>query len=150
MKSNLVVHAEHELQLLRAADPARLGSASDDAILAVVEAFVMGGQSAADALMAGVSLPTDIVATLLRFDPLIPLSGQASEWAVLDQSDEVFAVNKRCPHVFKRRDGTAYDRLGTKAPEPAGGVQIGRVRKPVVSARDIAFPYLPKIEVSSN
>ncbi len=141
MKSNLVIHAEHELQLLRAADPSRLGDASDEAILAVVEAFARKGQDAANEMISASEVPEDVVASLLRFDPLIPLTGQASEWAVIEQSDEIYARNKRCPHVLKRKDGTAYDTLAVGWRKPDGSLKMSPD-----SARDIAFPYTPKTE----
>lgn len=49
------------------------------------------------------------------------------------------AQNKRCGHVFRRCDGTAYDSEAVIFREPNGCCFTGRY-----SRREITFPYTPK------
>ncbi len=38
---------------------------------------------------------------------MTPLTGADDEWTALDYGPDMAAQNKRCPHVFGARDGTA-------------------------------------------
>ena len=69
-----------------------------------------------------------------------PLSGDESEW--IDSGMENIKRNRRCPHVFMRDDGTAFD---ARAVVRLAG--DGSMRPESVESRDIAFPYMPKQEV---
>jgi len=65
-----------------------------------------------------------------------------AKWAELDYGDpNMAAQNKRCLHVFRRADGTAYDIEAVIFREPSGACFTGRG-----SSRDITFPYVPKRE----
>jgi len=77
-------------------------------------------------------------ATLARFKPLGPLTGEASEW--MDHGNGVFQ-NIRCGRVFKqldRFDGQPYDLNGQVFREPSGACYTNRE-----SMTPIAFPYTP-------
>jgi len=76
---------------------------------------------------------------LLRFEPLGPLTGEENEWTVLGYNDDMQAQNKRCSHVFRRADGTAYDSTAVIFREPNGVCFTGKY-----SRADVAFPYTPK------
>ena len=69
-----------------------------------------------------------------------PLLGEDSEWEMY--GDEGLMQNKRCPHVFRRPDGTAYDARAI--------VRLsldGTVKPDGFESRDVVFPYMPKQEV---
>lgn len=76
---------------------------------------------------------------LLSFQPLGPLQGTEDEWCVLDYDEEMKAQNKRCSHIFKRGDGTAYDGNAVIFREPNGCTFISRH-----SSQTITFPYTPR------
>lgn len=78
---------------------------------------------------------------LLRFEPLGPLTGEPDEWVELDYDDDMKAQNKRCSHVFRRADGTAYDIEARIFREPDGACFTGKG-----SSVDITFPYTPTRE----
>lgn len=72
-----------------------------------------------------------VLQRLIAGKPLSPLSGADDEWCIHDFDHDLYAQNKRCGSVFKRRDGTAYD--------IASGPRV-----------EIAFPYWPdKADVDS-
>lgn len=76
---------------------------------------------------------------LLDYKPLSPLEGTAEEWCYLDYGDDnMVAQNRRCGHVFKRRDGTAYDSEGRIFRDPDGACYTNSE-----SRVDITFPYTP-------
>lgn len=50
----------------------------------------------------------DLIERLLRYKPLMPLTGEDDEWEDCSQFGIDDLQNKRCPSVFKRPDGTAY------------------------------------------
>lgn len=140
--SNLVSHAEHELGILSLAaevdsgKPDEMQEAMNSHLLGMVKLFSEEGHSGFSANYA-----INLLAKLLRFEPLTPLTGDDSEWAPLDYGPEMVAQNKRCSHVFKRADGTAYDCEGRIFRYPDGScVQ----RKG--SSVDITFPYTPQRE----
>lgn len=105
-------------------------------IIEMVKLFSEEGHSGFSAAYA-----TGILEKLLRFEPLKPLTGEADEWTELDYGPEMIAQNKRCSHVFKRADGTAYDSEGRIFRYPDGSCVIRKG-----SAVDITFPYTPSRE----
>lgn len=141
-KSNLVLHAEHELPLLRAFDPTKLAGIADADVIAAVQAFADEGHSGASAAFATAAMPDGVVRALCRFEPLTPLTGAADEWFVHDHDEELYAQNKRCGHVFKRRNGVAYDIDAVAFRDPDGTCWTNGD-----SRRDVTFPYVPKTEI---
>src|SRR4051812_17935146 len=103
----LLSHAEHELSLLSNGEPDEMQEAMNKHILGIVKLFAEEGHSGFSA-----SYAIGILEKLLRFEPLRPLTGEDSEWCELEYGPEMAAQNKRCSHVFKRADGTAYDSEG--------------------------------------
>lgn len=131
--SNLVKHAEEELKIAGLLDK---GSDYDgmlgEAALEIVGVFAKQGHSGMSA-----SMVTEIVAKLMRFEPLTPLRGTDDEW--FEVSPGMFQ-NRRCSHVFKE-NGAAYDIEGKIFREPGGGCyQSSASRVPVT------FPYTPERE----
>lgn len=92
---------------------------------------------------SGFSAPLAItmLKTLLAFEPWGPLTGEDDEWEAVNCPPEMVAQNKRCSHVFKREDGTAYDTNGRIFREPNGVCFSGKG-----SHVDIPFPYVPTTE----
>ena len=103
-------------------------------ILKMVELFEEEGHSGFSA-----SYVISILSKLLKFEPLKPLTGEDSEWNLITESDMLYQ-NKRCPYVFKDRDG-AYDIQGKVFVDEKGG-QFTNYESRVW----ITFPYTPKIE----
>ena len=130
----LVAHAKRELAQ-------GLGERSDSMdyamavhLVGMVRVFSAEGHSGFSASYAVAALKN-----LLGFEPLGPLTGGDDEWAVLDFDEHVAAQNKRCSHVFRRADGTAYDSEAVVFREPSGLCFVGKH-----SRRDITFPYTPQ------
>lgn len=109
-----------------------LGNATID----MMKLFALEGHSGFSAGMA-----TSLFEKVSRFQPLTPLTGEDSEWVILDYDDRMHAQNKRCGHVFKRADGTAYDIEGRIFREPNGVCFTSRD-----SSVDVTFPYVPTRE----
>lgn len=108
-KSNLVLHAEKELDLLLGGNEVTLdgmNAAMKKDILSVVKTFSKQGHSGFSAAYA-----IGVLEKLLRFEPLKPLTGEDSEWmAVGEEDDDVMYQNVRYSAVFKLgKYGSAYD-----------------------------------------
>ena len=132
----LVEFARDELARIGSGEPDEMQEAMNAHILRMVETFADEGHSGFSAAYA-----VGILQRLLRFEPLTPLTGEEDEWVVLDYGDEMAAQNKRCPHVFRRADGTAYDGEAVIFREPSGACFTNSD-----SRRDITFPYTPARE----
>jgi len=120
--SNLVEHAKKELELAGLLDKdSDYAGQMGEAVLKMIQAFAAEGHSGGSAQMA-----IQIFETLVRFQPLAPLTGADDEW--FDHGNGVFQ-NKRLGSVFKDprfHDGKlAFD---IDAPEPRAA---------------ISFPYSP-------
>jgi len=110
-----------------------MNDAMGDHILKMVDVFAEEGHSGFSAEYA-----IGILQKLLRWEPLLPLTGEDDEWYEKDG----FFQNKRCSRVFKdRKDGQAYDIRGKVFVEPDGVSYTSRD-----SRVDIEFPYVPKTE----
>jgi len=136
--TNLIDHAERELAAIGLDDPENdcYNGLTRNAVLEIIRVFADQGHSGMSA-----SIVTSMVEKLMRYEPLGPLTGSDDEWVQLDYAPEIAAQNKRCGHVFKRADGTAYDNNGRVFREPDGSCYTGRG-----SSVDITFPYTPTVE----
>lgn len=105
-------------------------------LMDMVRLFALEGHSGFSAAYAVASLEK-----LLRQEPLGPLTGEENEWSFLGYGPEMYAQNKRCSHVFRREDGTAYDSQGRVFREPSGCCYTSSD-----SSVDIVFPYTPTHE----
>jgi hypothetical protein len=127
--SNLVKHAERELEIMGGLDE-EYNRIMADALLEIVRAFAKQGHSGFSA-----SYAIGALQKLLAYEPLTPLKGTDDEWC--EVSPGLFQ-NKRCGHVF-RENGEAYDSEGRIFRNPDGTCyQNGKSRVPVT------FPYTPK------
>jgi len=75
---------------------------------------------------------------LALFEPIGPLTGDDGEWN--EVADGVWQ-NNRCSHVFKERDGRAYDGEGRVFREPNGDCYTSKDSRVYIE-----FPYTPKTE----
>jgi len=131
--SNLTKHAEHELSLIGGQDD-EMQQMMNKHILQMVELFANEGHSGFSANYA-----TNILNKLLRFEPLTPLTGEPEEWA--ETHDGEVLQNKRCSHVFKNKDGRAYDIEGKVFCDPDGSCFTTKDSRVYVT-----FPYTPQTE----
>jgi hypothetical protein len=82
---------------------------------------------------------------LADFKPIAPITGEDSEWNLLDYGVEPKYQNKRCSSIFKDADGNAYDIdgkvfwewSGTKENPYKSYYTSGGCHTPVT------FPYIP-------
>ncbi len=77
---------------------------------------------------------------LAAFKPLGPLTGDESEWELLDEARDYWQ-NKRCSRVFRER-GEAYDSVGRAF---VGGDGVAYTSRD--SRVPVTFPYTPNTEV---
>ena len=134
--SNMTEYAKDELRIAGMYDGEEYNKMVADAVVEIVAKFADQGHSGFSA-----SMVSSILDKVLRFEPLTPLTGEDSEWNVLDYDDHMAAQNKRCSHVFKRKDGTAYDADAIVFRDPDGACFTSSE-----SRKDITFPYVPKRE----
>jgi len=103
--SNIIEYAKSELDRIgMTEDGDEYNAMGRNAILELVEKFAEQGHSGFSA-----SYVTNCLEKLLRWEPLSPLTGEDSEWTLLEYDDETRYQNKRCSRVFKDSDGRAYD-----------------------------------------
>jgi hypothetical protein len=135
--SNLVEHAKTELKAAGLFDKdSDYDGMLGEAALELVEVFDKQGHS-------GLSAPyvADIVNKLFMFKPLLPLTGEDSEWTCLDYDSEVAYQNKRYSSVFKDKDGQAYDIEGRIFIDPDGHSYTNKDSRVYIT-----FPYTPTRE----
>lgn len=120
---NLVKYAKREMEIAGLYGPnAPYGGMFPEAVLKIVETFAGEGHSGNSAHIC-----IQILEKVLRFEPLTALTGADDEWHDVSEygdPDQMAWQNVRCPYVFKRKDGTAYDSSGK-------------------SRKEISFPYMP-------
>lgn len=131
--SNLIKHAEAELKAAGFHDDKLYDGMLYDAVLELVTVFSKQGHSG---MSAGIAL--DAFKRVAAFEPLGPLTGKADEWVEVSYG---LWQNKRCSHVFKEKDGRAYDIEGKIFREPDGQCFINRDSRVYVE-----FPYIPRRE----
>ena len=80
---------------------------------------------------------------LASFEPLCPLTGEDAEWNDVSMycGDTTRWQNNRASHVFKDKDGQAYDSQGKVFREPDGCTYTSSDSRVVIE-----FPYTPKTE----
>lgn len=77
---------------------------------------------------------------LAMFEPISPLTGDDSEWGE-PYDNSGMQQNKRCSHVFREKDGRAYDIDAVVFKEPNGCCYTGKG-----SRKYITFPYTPRTQ----
>jgi len=128
---NLLAHADRELPHLGSDD---MGLAMAKGLRELVLVFCTQGHSGFSASYAQHALNR-----LLKFEPLVPLTGEPDEW---NHIGEVTWQNNRCSRVFKdseRFDGLPYDIDAVVFREPDGSCFTGRGSQQIVT-----FPYTPR------
>jgi len=104
--SNLLQHARRELQILgydldqKEEDPNKW---IVENVLELLTVFAKQGHSGSSAPYC-----IDVFATLANFRPLTPLQGTDDEWVSTYSTDGTLQ-NKRCSHIFKSKNGVAYN-----------------------------------------
>ena len=128
--NELTSHARRELELAGHFDEDGFyGRMMGDAVMKMVEVFADEGHSG---MSAGVAVA--IFKRVAMYEPLTPLTGD-DEWMEIDDGEY---QNKRCPHVFKGKDG-AYDIHGKIFREPDGMTFTN-----ADSRVPVTFPYTPE------
>lgn len=106
--SNLVEFAQNELNILLKSctdsESLKMQKVMNDDIMEIVKKFASQGHSGFSAQYA-----LNLVTRLLQYKPITPLTGDDEEWVELDYSDDLAYQNKRCPQIFKQKDGKIYD-----------------------------------------
>jgi hypothetical protein len=115
---SIIEDAKREMDLVNF-DPAER-----EVVISIMDVFFQTWDSG-----GAVAVMMPVLIRLMVGLPLTPLTGKEDEWVVHDYADDLYAQNKRCGTVFRRRDGTSY------ALDPAGN----RV--------NIQFPYFPPLEL---
>lgn len=87
-----------------------------------------------------IGFAVEFFAAMARFKPWGPLTGAETEWGEPNDWDGT-QQNRRCGHVFRDKDGRAYDINGRVFREANGACYTGKD-----SHVDITFPYTPKTE----
>ena len=146
--SNLVRHAEIELNLIaQEPDEDNLIKPFIPAIKEIVKIFAQQGHSGGSAPY-GIRAITDTLRHLLKFEPLLPIKGEKSEWLTIDP-DSVVYQNKRLSSLFKNGDdGKPYYLDAIIWKDQNGLTTTGRVLMPdgskIYSAQMVKFPFIPK------
>jgi hypothetical protein len=103
--SNLLSHAEHELNLIGLTDEDEYNGMMRKHILHMIKVFADEGHSGFSAPYA-----ISILSKLFAFKPLTPLTGEDDEWIKHDYgNDKIEYQNKRRSSVFKDVTGECYD-----------------------------------------
>ena len=104
--SNLLSHAERELDLIGLTEEDEYNGMMRKHILHMISEFADEGHSGFSA-----SYAISILSKLLDFKPLSPLTGEDSEWNDIAQYGDGTTLyqNNRRSSVFKDADGSCYD-----------------------------------------
>lgn len=81
-----------------------------------------------------------VLKAIAMFEPWGPLTGAESEWGEPFDYDGT-QQNRRCSHVFRGKDGRAYDSQGRVFRTPDGSAYTGKDSRVFIT-----FPYKPKVE----
>jgi hypothetical protein len=141
--SNLVKHAETELNLIGLTDEDDYNSAMRKHILHMIKEFADEGHSGFSGAYA-----IQILTKLMDFKPLTPLTGEDSEWTDVSSYGDGTNMrwqNNRHSSVFKDADGSCYDIDGIVFWEWFRDLETGKAIKTYYTASDsrvpVTFPY---------
>jgi hypothetical protein len=139
--SNMITHAERELDIIGMKDDEDINGMMRKHILHMIDEFALEGHSGFSA-----SYAIQCLEKLLRFEPLSHLMGTDDEWInVAEQNGFPMWQNNRCSRIFKDESG-AYD-LNGKVFWYWYKDEDGKKYKSHFTSRDsrvyITFPYLP-------
>lgn len=136
-KSEFLEFVENELNLL--AKDAKNGDQMNDIHVAVTMLSTLF-ESLAIIGGAKSKIILRLFARLASWYPLTPLLGTDDEWEKVGdnypEDTDILYQNKRCPHIYKRKNGTAFNAEATVF--SYDGVVWFRTKD---SNEDITFPY---------
>jgi len=139
--SNLLAHAEKELDLIGLTEEGEYNGMMRKHILHMMKEFSAEGHSGFSA-----SYAISILSKLMAYKPLSPLTGEDDEWSFVGNyglKDPVYQ-NKRRSSVFKESNGECYDIDGKVFWEWYKG-EDGNAVKSYYTCRDsrvsVTFPY---------
>ena len=130
----MIIYAENELNLLNKKNDDIMQKNINDNILEVLKVIEDQGHSG-----FSINYLMDKVNRLIKGKPLTPLTGEDSEWSVVDTFGN--KQNKRCSSVFMNKDGVCTD-IDYYSVSDNGGITwftSGKFRK------KISFPYMPPL-----
>lgn len=150
--TNTQQHAIIELSILckQVKDP--IVKPFEKEILALCESFGKSGQSGGSYGMTANAL-TQTINKLLKQETISPLTGEDSEWNLLDYDDETKYQNNRESGVFKQKDGSSTyvdaiiwrgqyrEDVGTDRWNDTFNGRCGKLRS---SQKIKSFPFTPK------
>ena len=134
-QSNYIDHAKREFEHLGWPGDCEMQETICNEVLDLLYLFADSGHSGSSAPYA-----IGLFKTLAAFEPIGPLTGKDSEWGESCWNDGTMQ-NKRCSHVFKEKDGRAYDINGKVFKESNGSCYTSRESRVYIE-----FPYVPKTE----
>ena len=143
--SNMITHAERELDIIGMKDNEDMDGMMRKHILHMINEFALEGHSGSSA-----SYTIECLEKLLRFEPLSPLMGTDDEWTDVAEYNgspmwHPMWQNNRCSRIFKDESG-AYDIDGKVFWSWHTG-EDGEKYKSHFTSRDsrvyITFPYVP-------
>lgn len=108
-------------------------------VLALIRLFASQAHSGGSAPIA-----VKLFTQLARFEPILPLSGEADEWMEIEAGR--LYQSKRAPNVFKE-NGIAYQMDGFVFKDPTGATFT---TQPASRRRIISFPFRPQKGVVIN
>ena len=133
-KGNMERYAENELRAAGLYDEdSDYSGMLAEAVMELVKVFSDQGHSGFSAHRT-----IQLFSKVAAFEPLIPLQGTDDEW---NECGSGVFQNKRCSHVFKNKDGQAYDIEGKIFREPGGACYTSSDSRVFIE-----FPYVPKRE----
>lgn len=104
-----------------------------DQVVELLDIFAGHGHSGSSAPYA-----VGLFKQLAMFEPIVPLTGDDEEW---NGTEDDTMQNNRCSHVFKGKDGVAYDIQGKVFREKNGCCYTSSDSRVYIE-----FPYTPKTE----
>ena len=132
---NSIRWAKEELARIPVEDGDDMQAIMNRDLLDMVTVFACHGHSGFSSAYA-----RSVLDNLLGWKIIAPLTGADDEWAEAYDMDGT-QQNKRASHVFRDKDGRAYDINGIVFREPSGATYTGKG-----SAVTVEFPYYPKTE----
>ena len=131
--NNYQTHAQKEFEVLGWTGKDKMQKEVCEHLMELLGTFGGHGHSRSSAPYV-----VNLFKKLALFEPISPLTGKDSEW---NEVEEGMWQNKRCSHVFKEKDGKAYDINGKVFKRKDGGSYTNSESRVFIE-----FPYTPKTE----
>jgi hypothetical protein len=146
---SLKAHAINELDIIGLTEDDEMNGEMRKHILHMIDEFSKEGHSGFSA-----SYAVSILAKLLKYEPLTPLTGEDSEWMEIakemtDPNQGTLYQNKRASHVFKDDSG-AYDINGKVFVEHWRDKETDEMCSSSYTSMEsrvpVTFPYVPTVQ----